>query len=192
MDHEEDTDQRLRWGEYAINGYAEEKAGGVWGALYADHETVLADLVADLRYYAAVHDIDFHAVLEQSQDHGASASQEPEISLLQHIIAQGAPGSLLRRFQDEPQLGVDLLHALQEAVDDSQEKLDDMAQDTDGDYTAEDIEAKRAQLAHCRALLKKCAPPAGNPDPAPGAPTPHPCRCSRGVLPRPGFPAMVN
>lgn len=136
---------------------------------------VLADLLADLRHYADVHDIDFSAVLERSQDPGAPASQEPAPPLLPHIIAQGTPGSLLRRFQDEPQLGVDLLHALQEAVYDSQEKLDDMAQEKYGDYTAEDIEAKWVQLAHSRALLEKFSPPAAGPGSALGAPTPRPC-----------------
>src|SRR5207245_4948147 len=128
--------------------------------LYADRETVLADLVADLRHYAAVHDIDFSAMLDRSQDHDATASQAPEAPLRQHVIAQGAPGSLLRRFQDEPQLGVALLAALQDAVHDSQEKIEAMTQDTQGAYTAEDIEAKREQLTRCRALLETCEPPA--------------------------------
>ena len=168
------TDQRLRWGEHAINGYAEEKAGGLWGELYAERETVLADLVADLRHYAVVHEIDFTTVLEQTQDHDATAAQEPEAPLRRPIIAQGAPGSLLRRFQDEPQLGVALLAALQDAVHDSQDKLEAMAQDRHGVYDAADIAAKRAQLARCRALLDICASPAGRSVPAPGAPTPHP------------------
>lgn len=175
MDEEAETDQRLRWGEHAVNGYAEEKAGGLWGEMYADRETVLADLVADLRHYAAVHDMDFSAVLERSQPHDAAASQEPETPVSHRGIGRGALGSLLRRFQDEPQLAVDLLAALQEAVYDSQEKLEAMEQDRSGAYEPADIEAKRAQLARCRALLEQCAPPTGKRVPAPGGP---PCRPS--------------
>ena len=90
------------------------------------------------------------------------------------IFLLGAAFSLLRRFQEAPHLGVDLLAALQEAVYDSQEKLEEMVQDRSGAYEPADIETKRAQLVRCRALLDTCASPTGGPVPAPGGPPCHP------------------
>lgn len=36
---------------------------------------------------------------------------------MNHIIAQGAPDSLIRKFQDHPELGVDLLAALKKIIE---------------------------------------------------------------------------
>src|SRR5262249_53785783 len=104
----------------------------------------------------------------------ATASREPEAPPRQHIIPQGEPGSLLRRLQEEPQLAVELLTALQEAVHDSQDKLEMMEEDRHGVYDPADIAAKRARLASYHALLATCVSPVRRSTPAPGAPPPRP------------------
>src|SRR5215471_17125039 len=89
MEDAADTDQPLPQGEHAINGYAEEKAGALWGELYADRAIVFTARLADLRHSMDVHDMDGTTVLERSQAQGAAASLAPATLLRHHILTQG-------------------------------------------------------------------------------------------------------
>ena len=61
------NEQRAGWAAHAVLQYATGKEGGE--ELYDDPETVLTDLLTDLRHYTACENIDFKTCLDRAEMH---------------------------------------------------------------------------------------------------------------------------
>ena len=77
------------------------------------------------------------------------------------ITAIGAPGSLMRRFQEQPQLGVDLLRALKELHAEFQRERDSQFKcntNSAGEFDSDEMgQQSKLEIARWDALLARSA-----------------------------------
>ena len=90
------NEQRAGWAAHGVLQYATGKEGGE--ELYEDPETVLTDLLCDLRHYADRESIDFKTCLDRAETHYDAEIEEDPVSRLARALGEAI--AALRRIAD--------------------------------------------------------------------------------------------